>query len=1067
MTRRARRSTWLLALAWVAVVIPAPRQALAADVSEPEIVAQATLSDWKPVFVGVALCEASTAAPRPLQVRAARIDLQEPTIRFTVTPSNGEREGEVDARRSTEFLTERKCQLAINASFFAGEYKPKAPLDVIGLCVSEGDLYSHPQGKAALLISKDNRVWFDAPPYERLDQTHNAVAGSSIILADGKITVDPNIKDGFTAGQHPRSAAGTTRDGRYLILMTIDGRQPGYSEGTTLIETAEWLRRLGAWDGLNLDGGGSTNLVIEGEDGQPELVNRPKSTWLRYCANHLGVYARRLDTPGAPDRWTIAQAAAWQRDHPWLVGCNYTPSTAINQLEMWQADTFDLETIDRELGWAEALGFNSVRVFLHHLLWQQDRAGFLERIDAFLNVADRHGIGAMLVPLDGVWDPHPRLGKQRAPRPHVHNSGWVQSPGAEILRDPTRHAELEPYIKGVIAHFRNDPRVQVWDLYNEPENPNEAAYGSKELPNKGEMSLLLLREVFTWAREVRPSQPLTCGVWRGTWGAPEKLTPMERFQLEASDVISFHAYGSIDEVRKCVENLQRYKRPILCTEYMARPRGSTFDPILGYFKKKHVGAYNWGFVAGKTQTNYPWDSWEKQYTTEPPVWFHDIFRPTGTPYIAQEVAYIRSITGAADRKPPDEEKPGPASRHRGRATALRGAIRHVHDPVIIREQDAYYIFSTGPGVPMRRSRDMRNWKRIGRVFAEDVPAWACEQIPGARDVWAPDISYYNDRYHLYYSVSTFGSQRSCIGLATNTTLDPASPDYGWVDHGKVIESFPDRMDFNAIDPNLVLDQAGQPWLAWGSYWGGIKLARLNPETGKRLDEAGPIHALAARPTKHAIEAPFLTYHDGHYYLFVSFDKCCRGVASNYKIMVGRSREITGPYVDYHGRPMRAGHATTVLAGYDEFRGPGHNGILRQSGDDWLVHHMYDARAKGRRTLQIRPLIWGRDGWPVVGEPLKASAPASDSRRVTTEDLVGTWKHSVEFGAVTYHELLPGGRMKSAVDNATWSLDSGILELRWPDPAAPNGTWVDTCDVAPDGAYYVGRNQRGLVVRGTR
>ena len=655
MTRRTSRLWRVLTLSMAAVVLHWSGRGLVAEVlgdstervSASEIVAEATVSDWKPVFVGIELSEASITTPRPLQVRAARVDLREPTIRFTVTPANGEREGEVDARRSTEFLAERGCQLAINASFFSGEYKPKAPMDVIGLCVSEGDLYSRPQGKAALLISRQNRVWFDDPPYERLDEAHNAVAGSSIILADGKITVDPNIKGGFTAGQHPRSAAGTTRDGRYLILMTIDGRQPGYSEGTTLIETAEWLRRLGAWNGLNLDGGGSTNLVIEGDDGQPKLVNHPKSTWLRYCANHLGVYARRLDTIGAPDRWTIEQAAAWQRKHPWLVGCNYIPSTAINQLEMWQADTFDLKTIDRELGWAEKLGFNSIRVYLHHLLWEQDKKGFLERIDAFLDVADKHGIGVMLVPLDAVWDPYPHLGKQRAPQPHVHNSGWVQSPGAEILRDPTRYEELEPYIKGVISHFRNDRRVRVWDLYNEPENPNEAAYGGKELPNKGEMSLLLLRKVFTWAREVRPSQPLTCGVWRGNWSDPDKLTPMERFQLEQSDVISFHCYGSIDEVKKCVENLQRYKRPILCTEYMVRPRGSTFDPILGYFKEWRVGAYNWGFVAGKTQMNYPWDSWKKQYTDEPPAWFHDIVRPNGEPYTADEVAYIRRITGAA------------------------------------------------------------------------------------------------------------------------------------------------------------------------------------------------------------------------------------------------------------------------------------------------------------------------------------------------------------------------------------------------------------------------------------
>jgi len=345
-------------------------------------------------------------------------------------------------------------------------------------------------------------------------------------------------------------------------------------------------------------------------------------------------------------RWTVEQARAWQSRHGWLVGCNYIPSTAINQLEMWQADTFDLPTIDRELGWARELGFNSVRVFLHHLLWQQDAQGLLQRVEQFLEVADKHRIGVMLVPLDGVWDPFPQLGKQREPKPHVHNSGWLQSPGAEVLGDPARHDELEGYIKGVITRFGRDRRVQIWDLNNEPENPNRSAYGDKELPNKAEMALLLTRKVFRWAREVNPSQPLTSGVWIGSWADPAKLSPMERLLLEESDVISFHTYGKPEEARRCVENLERYGRPLLCTEYMARPQGSTFDPVLGYFKEKKVGAYNWGFVDGKSQTIYPWDSWTRTYTAEPPVWFHDIFRRDGTPYIQAEVDYIRRVTGA-------------------------------------------------------------------------------------------------------------------------------------------------------------------------------------------------------------------------------------------------------------------------------------------------------------------------------------------------------------------------------------------------------------------------------------
>ncbi|MCA9055121.1 MAG: endo-1,4-beta-xylanase [Planctomycetaceae bacterium] len=352
----------------------------------------------------------------------------------------------------------------------------------------------------------------------------------------------------------------------------------------------------------------------------------------------------------ARDRWTPEQANAWYAQQPWLVGCNFNPSTAINQLEMWQAESYDPETIDRELGWAEDLGFNTVRVYLHNLLWDQDRDGFLSRLEQFLEIAEGHGIGVVFVPLDGVWDPRPRLGRQRDPKPHVHNSGWVQAPGAEILGDPQRHDELEPYIVGLIGHFRDDPRIHAWDVFNEPDNDNVNAYGSRgaktELTNKAEMSALLLQKAFRWAREAEPSQPLTAAVWLGPWPDHDQMAPIEKIMLEESDIVSFHNYGGLEHVRPRVEQLRRYNRPIFCTEYMARPQGSRFDPVLGYFKDQKVAAYNWGFVAGKTQTNYPWDSWHKVYTGEPDVWFHEILRQDGAPYEPREVEYIRSLTGA-------------------------------------------------------------------------------------------------------------------------------------------------------------------------------------------------------------------------------------------------------------------------------------------------------------------------------------------------------------------------------------------------------------------------------------
>lgn len=346
----------------------------------------------------------------------------------------------------------------------------------------------------------------------------------------------------------------------------------------------------------------------------------------------------------AAERWSVEKANAWHKAQPWLVGCNFTPSTAINQLEMWQADTFDPKTIDRELGWAAGLGFNSVRVFLHDLLWEQDREGFLKRMEQFLALATKHKIGVMFVLFDSVWDPFPKLGKQRAPKPHVHNSGWVQAPGIDVLKDPARVDALRSYVVGVVGHFRKDRRIHAWDLVNEPDNRNGSSYVKHEPKNKAELALALLKKSFAWAREVNPEQPLTAGVWIGTWGDPAKLSAVEKFCLEESDVLSYHNYGKLDEMKKCIENLRRYGRPLLCTEFMARGNNSTFDPILPYLKEQKVGAYCWGLVDGKTQTIYPWDSWRKPYAAAPKVWFHDIFRQDGTPYDAQEIAFIRRIT---------------------------------------------------------------------------------------------------------------------------------------------------------------------------------------------------------------------------------------------------------------------------------------------------------------------------------------------------------------------------------------------------------------------------------------
>jgi hypothetical protein len=345
-------------------------------------------------------------------------------------------------------------------------------------------------------------------------------------------------------------------------------------------------------------------------------------------------------------RWAEAKANQWYVRQPWLVGANYIPATAINQLEMWQAGTFDPKRIDLELGWAENIGMNTMRVFLHDLPWSQDPAGFRRRIDAFLTIAARRHIKPMFVLFDSCWDPFPKLGKQRAPRPGVHNSGWVQAPGAAALQDPAQQGRLEAYVKGVVGAFAGDERVLAWDVWNEPDNPNTSAYGSREPANKTALVMRLLPKAFAWARAAAPKQPLTSGVWKGDWSSDSKLGASEKVQLEESDVISFHNYDDAAEFEKRIRWLERYHRPILSTEYMARGNKSTFAGSLPVAKRYHVAAINWGLVAGKTQTFLPWDSWKRPYVDrEPAIWFHEVFRTDGTPYRADEVVLLKTLTG--------------------------------------------------------------------------------------------------------------------------------------------------------------------------------------------------------------------------------------------------------------------------------------------------------------------------------------------------------------------------------------------------------------------------------------
>lgn len=350
---------------------------------------------------------------------------------------------------------------------------------------------------------------------------------------------------------------------------------------------------------------------------------------------------------GQTSRWPEEKANAWYAQQPWLVGSNYIPKSAINQLEMWQADTFDPDQIDKELGWAEAMGMNTMRVFLHDLLWEQDSAGFTKRLDRFLSIAARHRIRPLLVIFDSCWDPLPHLGPQHPPIPGVHNSGWVQSPGAAALADSKQYARLKTYVVGVVGAFARDDRILGWDVWNEPGADNAGSYAKQELKDKNARVAALLPQVFAWAREANPSQPLTSGVWDvDTAQDASKLSELEQIQVRESDVITFHNYSWPEDFRREIAWLRRFNRPVICTEYMARSAGSTFDTVLPVAKQERVGAINWGFVAGKTQTYLPWDSWQRPYVlAQPQIWFHEVLHGDGRPYRQAEVDLIRQLTG--------------------------------------------------------------------------------------------------------------------------------------------------------------------------------------------------------------------------------------------------------------------------------------------------------------------------------------------------------------------------------------------------------------------------------------
>ena len=329
----------------------------------------------------------------------------------------------------------------------------------------------------------------------------------------------------------------------------------------------------------------------------------------------------------ADGRWTEEKALAWHEQQGWRSGCDFIPSTAINQIEMWQESTFDKATIEKELGWAKELGFTTMRVYLSSVVWKNEAESFKKQMDTFLSICDADGIKPVFVFFDDCWNPESEIGPQPEPKPGVHNSGWVRDPSDSLRADTTAlFPVLEAYVKDVLTTFKDDERVLWWDLYNEPGN---SGYHLASMP--------LLKNVFKWAHEVRPSQPVSAGIWYGN-------AELNAFQLDNSDITSYHNYNPVDDHQAQIDSLKNWNRPMYCTEYMARRNNSLFKTVMPMLKENGVSAINWGFVSGKTNTIFAWDT-PIPSGEEPELWFHDIYRQDKTPFDPEEIAVIKQVNG--------------------------------------------------------------------------------------------------------------------------------------------------------------------------------------------------------------------------------------------------------------------------------------------------------------------------------------------------------------------------------------------------------------------------------------
>lgn len=600
-------------------------------------------------------------------------------------------------------------------------------------------------------------------------------------------------------------------------------------------------------------------------------------------------------------QWSVAKANEWHERQPWLFGFNFVPSTAVNDTEMWQAESFDPGTIDRELAWARGLGYNSCRVFLQYIVWQQDPGGFKERFEQFLVLAARHKLQVMPVlfddcAFDASRDPYP--GKQDDPLPGTSNARWVPSPGLKRVTDRASWPDLEAYVKDVIGSHRDDRRIVLWDLYNEPGN---SGMGNKSLP--------LVVASFEWARQAGPDQPLTVGVWGGTKELSDK-------QIELSDIVSFHFYGDFAGMRARIAACKAHGRPVICTEWMARTLGSKYETELPLFKEERVGCFNWGLVNGRTQCQYPWGS--PKDAPEPEVWFHDLLRRDGTPKNADEVAFIRKFTQA----------PG--------VPALKPLFDFpVRDTcVCVGPDQTYYLTGTtgapgwwnvNEGIRIWKSKDMKSWEPLGLVwsFAKDL-TW--QKPEGDRQaVWAPELHYFNDTFWIAYCMNY---PQGGTGILRSTTGKPEGP---------YVDVKPGGPMTAEIDASLFRDDDGKVYFV---YQNG-KIARMKDDLSGLAGE--PKLLKPANASQVGFEGAFLFKANGRYYL-----SCADFIDGRYHCFVASSDKLEGPYGD---RYLAVPHG-------------GHNQFFQDARQQWWSTFFgNDADAPFKERPGILPITFGADGEP--------------------------------------------------------------------------------------------------------